>query len=308
VTSASTGPIFVLGMLPRSGTNHLWDLVGLHPDVELMHPVYEDHLVRWSHHLVHYVDDVSRHWSAEWDVPADERATLLASIGSGIASWVNGASDRRVVTKMPRVEQAHRFFELFPDAALLVLVRDGRSLSESMTKTFGWTYERSFREWAKSADVVLDLLRTKAATDHLELVRYEDLVTDPGATMQAICTTVGLPAQRYPFDRIDHVPVRGSSSLHGQGPVHWAPVEKTADFAPLERWNDWSAHLHRRFEAIAGDQQRALGYDLHPVSGRSSVAESLGSARDYLVDYRRKELRRTGGRVGRAALRAIKAG
>ena len=244
-------------MLPRSGTNHLWDLLGLHPDAELMHPVYEDHLVQWSHHLVHYVDDVSRHWSAEWDVPADERAELLASIGSGIASWVTGQSDRRVVTKMPRVEQAHHFFELFPDAALLVLVRDGRSLSESMTKTFGWTYERSFRQWAKAADVVLDLLQTKRASrsSRARQVRGSRHRPQRRRCAESAWRSAWTP-DRYPFERIEAMPVRGSSTLQAQGGVHWAPTEKAADFAPLERWIDWSAHLHRRFEAIAGDQQR----------------------------------------------------
>ncbi len=121
-------PIFVLGMLQRTGTNHLWDLLGLHPDTELLRPVFEDHLVRWSPHLVSYVDDVARRWSDDWQVPPSESADLLRSLGDGIVSWLsNHAPDRRIVTKMPSVEQVDRFFDLFPACPLVVIVRDGRA-------------------------------------------------------------------------------------------------------------------------------------------------------------------------------------
>ena len=299
-----TGPIFILGMLPRSGTNHVWDLLGLHPDTELSTPVYEDHLVRSSGHLVDFVDEVSREWTPEWDVPATAPSELLASIGDGILAWLTGDSDRRIVTKMPSVEGAARFRALFPRSPLVVLVRDGRSLCESGVRTFGWSYERAFRRWRDAADTVLDLTTAAHADPHVAVIRFEHLVERPAEVVRSICQTVGLDPDAFPYDRIGGLPVRGSSTLStAGGTVHWAPVEKTASFTPVERWESWSPHLHRRFAAVAGEQQRALGYGLVEPGGSDTVAERASTARDYLFDARYRELARFLGRVRRQVRR-----
>lgn len=301
------GPIFILGMLPRSGTNHVWDLLGLHPDTELSIPVYEDHLVHSSGHLVDFVEDVAREWSPEWGVPAAAADDLLASIGDGILAWLTGDSDRRVVTKMPSVEGVDRFRALFPRSPLLVLVRDGRSLCESGVRTFGWSYERAFRRWRDAADTVIDLAHEAHADPHLALVRFEDLVERPADVVRTMCQTVGLDPDAFPYDRIGELPVRGSSTLSTAGvPVHWTPVEKTASFAPVERWESWSRHLHRRFAEVAGEQQRALGYDLVEPGGSDTLAERVSTARAYLFDARYREVARLLGRIRRQLGRTLR--
>lgn len=301
-----TGPIFILGMLPRSGTNHAWDLLGLHPDAELSTPVYEDHLVRSSGHLVDFVDEVSREWTPEWEVPASAGNELLSSLGDGILAWLTGDSERRVVTKMPSVEGADRFRTLFPRSPLLVLVRDGRSLCESGVRTFGWSYERAFRRWRDAADIVLDLSAGAHADPHLAVVRFEDLVQRPAEVVRTICQTVGLDPDTFPYDCIGELPVRGSSTPSTPGePVHWAPVEKTASFAPVERWETWSPHLHRRFAEVAGEQQRALGYELVEQGGSDTLAERASTAREYLFDARYREVARLLGRVRRQVGRTL---
>lgn len=302
------GPIFILGMLPRSGTNHLWDVLGLHPDVELSTPVYEDQLVRFSSHLFHYVDDVTRHWSPEWNVPADAADELAAALGRGLLGWLSGRSERRVVTKMPSVEGAGRFFELFPESPLLLLIRDGRSVAESGVNTFGWSYERAFRRWRTAADIVVDLLADTANADRIELVRFEELVRRPADVVRSVCSTAGLDADAFPYDAIDSLPVRGSSTLSDDGRgVHWAPVAKSASFAPVERWESWPPYLHRRFADVAGPQQRALGYDLVDTASLAEpgLRERAALARDHVFDARYREMARRLGRVRRQARRAL---
>lgn len=299
-------PIFVLGLLPRSGTNHLWDLLGLHPDTELMRPVFEDHLVRWTPHLVHYVEDVSRRWSPEWEVPPSESADLLRSLGDGVCAWITGGSQRHVVTKMPSVENIHLFFEVFGPRPAVVVVRDGRSLSESGVRTFGWTYERAFRAYAAAAQELLDLTAT-APAGRAHIVRFEDLVQRPGDTIRRVCVHCGLDPDRFPYDRVEDVPVRGSSALaHSGGTVHWAPTDKPDDFAPVERWQSWSPRVHRRFARLAGPQQLALGYGLIPTSGRDTFTERVADVRDDLVDWRLRRGRQRLARLRRAVPRAVR--
>ncbi len=297
-------PIFILGMLQRTGTNHLWDMFGLHPDVELLLPVFEDHLVRWSPHLTAYVEDVTRCWSEEWEVPDSEGTALLRSLGSGIQGWLADHSDRRVVTKMPSVEQAQNFFELFTECPLVLIIRDGRSVSESGVKSFGWSYERAFRRWNAAAEVVLELKARHGDNPMFSVIRYEDIVDKPAEVMQSLCITTGLDPERFPFDEVGGLPVRGSSTLRSDQDqeIHWTPVERSDSFDPRERWRSWDDHLHRRFAAVAGASQQALGYSLESTSGKDSILDRAGDVRDFL-DVKVRETRVKVGRARRSVRR-----
>ena len=171
--------VFILGMLHRTGTNHLADLFGLHDGVEVLAPIFEDQLVRHSPLLVAYVDAVTRNWTPEWNVPATEGPALLRSIGDGIVGWLQGhAPGRTVVTKMPRIDNAEHFFDLFPGCGLVVLVRDGRSVVESGVRSFGWSYEAGFRRWADAAEKVLAFRARHDGDRRVRFLRYEDLIAD----------------------------------------------------------------------------------------------------------------------------------
>lgn len=304
MTTSQHAPIFILGMLQRTGTNHLWDLFGLHPDVAQLDTVFEDHLVRWSPHLFAYVEDVTRCWTDDWDVPDSEGEALLRSLGHGVATWLASHSDRRVVTKMPSVEQAGGFFELFEDCPLALLVRDGRSVCESGVQSFGWSYERAFRRWSSAADIVLDLQARHRDDARFSVVRYEDLVERPAEVMRELCDRSGLDPERYPFAEIDRLPVRGSSTLRSEqgSEIHWTPVERADSFDPRERWSGWDAHTHRRFAAVAGAQQRALGYDVDEVPGSDTLRQRATDMAD-LIDVRVREVRVKLGRARRAVRR-----
>ncbi len=303
-TETTNAPIFILGMLQRTGTNHLWDLFGLHPDIEQLRPVFEDHLVRWTPHLVAYVDDVSRGWSPEWDVPDSERTDLKRSLGIGVQSWLAGHSTKRIVTKMPSVEQAINYLDFFPDSPLVLIIRDGRSVCESGVTSFGWSYERAFRRWRQSADIVLELQEQHRDNPLFSVVRYEDIVERPTEVMRRLCATSGLDVETFPFDQIEALPVRGSSSLAtvGGSEIHWTPVERSETFDPRERWRSWDEHQHRRFAAVAGPAQEALGYSLEPVSGKDSLSQRASDLRD-LADVRWRETRVKAGRAKRSVRR-----
>ena len=186
-----------------------------------------------------------------------------------------------------------------------MVVRDGRSLAESGVRTFGWSYERAFRSYATSAQVLLDLQST-APSGRLHVVRFEDLVEQPEVTVRSVCAHCGLDPDSYPYQRIAELPVRGSSTLAGNGGnVHWERTDKPEGFAPVERWHTWSPHLHRRFAQLAGEQHRALGYDLLQVPGSDTVTERIGDVRDRLLDSTYRDVRERLGRLRKAVPRAV---
>ena len=81
--------------------------------------------------------------------------------------------------------------------------------------------------------------------------------------MTEILQTCGLDPDRFDFAAAAALPVRGSSAVRDAGAgVHWVPVEKDDTFRPNERFLDWTPYQHARFAQVAGDVQRALGYEL----------------------------------------------
>jgi hypothetical protein len=257
-------PIFVAGIYPRSGTNHLVDLLCAHPDCASPAPIWEDYLLAHAGHLEAYAEAVSRHWNPSWGAGDADRRALLSALGGGIAEFLRSrAKAPRVVTKTPSVAGLAHFAALFPDAHLLVLVRDGRAVVESGVRSFGWFRDGAIHGWARAARDLL-AFEANARVPGLRYLRvhYEELVGQPEATLRGLMDFLGLDAARYDFARAASLPVRGSSTegRSAGGRVRWRGVERTADFAPIERFRHWSRAQHARFEWIAGDALRALGY------------------------------------------------
>jgi protein-tyrosine sulfotransferase len=274
-------PIFILGILPRSGTNFLSDLLLLHPDLSPSRdPVNEDLFLAHSDHLTAFVEAVHAAWDPLWGTfGSDLLDRLHADIGEGLVSFLWTDRSRRLVTKSPSVRHLDRFFTFFPAAQLLILVRDGRSVVQSATATFGWDFDRACRAWAEAAQTIQHFQRSESAGGgRWRLVRYEDLVDDPDGQLQLILEFLGLDPERYDFAAARNLPVRGSSSYgRHEGRIHWQPVAKDRSFAPKERWRSWSAAQLERFDWLAGQELVQFGYagSLTRFTRARSVIHSL---------------------------------
>jgi Sulfotransferase family len=290
VTGEQADPIFIHGILPRSGTNFLWDLLLLHPDcAPAREPVREDLFLDHADHLVAFADEVQGAWDPRWgDFPPDVGERLQAALGDGLVSFLWADRSRRLVTKSPSVRHLGRFYGFYPRARLLILVRDGRSVVQSSMDTFGWDFDRACRAWADAADEILRFQGAEAArADRWRLVRYEDLVDDPEGQLRPLLAFLGLDPAGYDFEAARGLPVRGSSVYGRQGSgVHWEPVAKDASFAPKERWRSWPGERLERFDWLAGDQLRRLGYPASPPS--SSLVRT---GRHTLLDWRWQAVR-----------------
>lgn len=274
-------PIFILGIMPRSGTNFLHDLLLLHPSCRGS-LLAEDYLTAHSDLLVRYAESTVSHWSPRWQAKktwTHPERVLAEYIGHGLISFLDstngdeassddvGASSQlraqRTVTKTPSIRNLDHFAQLFPHAQLLVLVRDGRSVVASGMVSFHWNFEKQAHVWANSVQTVLEFAGRSSGIDGRYLiVRYEDLYRRTKAEMRRILAFLHLPAACYDFEQAAKLPVRGSSQEHrkGEGNRHWDPVARSPDFDPLRRWSDWSEARKRRFNWIAGDYLARLGY------------------------------------------------
>lgn len=252
-----------------------------HPSLcHALHPVWEDFSLDDAALLASYVARLSRRWPVEWEVALGAvRSDLMRNFGDGLVSSLIANPKRpgaTVVAKTPSVVGLEYFFELFPEDLLLVLVRDGRSVVESWSRSFGKPFDLGAREWAAGADTVLEFRRRHAATEGTRwlMLRYEEVVHDVMGTLERVAATAGVDAGGYTIERAEALPVRGSSSFQTEkGAVHWTRVAKDETFQPLKRWADWTDSQHRHFNWIAGTQMVELGYRLTGPS--ASAADRL---------------------------------
>ena len=260
----ATGPIFILGIMPRSGTNFLFDLLQMHPDCGKPGPISEDFMVRYGDPLIQYGKSVFSHWHHAWGVNSQLELSLYSCLGNGLVSFLTSLCEkRRVVTKTPFVDNLKYFPKVFPCAHLIILLRDGRAVVESGIKSFGWSYETSVHKWADAARVIVEFDESARNTPLKYLiVKYEDLTDNLEVEMKKILNFLDLDSQSYDFEAALNLPVRGSSIHRGltKSAVHWNPIEKPSGFHLKVRWGNWSRFQLERFNWIAGSYMQSLGY------------------------------------------------
>lgn len=276
-------PIFVLGLLQRSGTNYLNNLLLLHPDVQPPGMIWEDFHVAHADLLARYARDTAQHWPESWAAKLQAElgnGALLQHLGAGLIAFMEKQnriwSDRNpqppspnpvsLISATPSVANLSLFFDLFPQAAPVIVIRDGPSLIESGVRSFGWDYEEAMRMWARSARGIIDFRDDTKNHGRFFLVRFDDLYSRNRQLMGEILDFLELNRNSYDFERAENLAVMGSSEVaQREGKVHWKAEKKRADFNPLQRASAWGPKLKSRFAWIAAKESEALGYPLDGV-------------------------------------------
>ena len=227
-------------------------------------PIWEDYLLRSSHHLAQFVAAAQASWDPVWGPTDHLRTQLAASLGDGLVRFMTIDPTRRLLTKSPSLDNLERFFDFFPGAHLVVLVRDGRDVVDSGMATFGWELEDAARAWAKGVERVQGFVaRDDVPAEQCSVVRYEDLVHRADETVPKLLRELQLPDDGIDTTAVGDLPVRGSSRFKGAAEdIHWHPVPRGDGFKPTRRWQRWDAATHRRFAGVAGAQLRQLGYEV----------------------------------------------
>jgi hypothetical protein len=288
-------PILVVGISRRSGTNFLAGLLQLHDDCAAPQaPVLEDHLLRELPRLRDYAARTAERWPRRWGDRASAHARLEQHLGDGLAAFLHDGVDApRVVTKTPSPEHLDLFPAVLPNAYVLVLLRDGRSVVDSLVRGFRFSFRKAVDEWTAGARAVLafehDVLPANPKL-RVRFVRYEAVVADPETQLRELFEFCDLDPARVDFDAVRNAPVIGSSYARTpSGRMTWQPLERDDDFAPAARFATWSAAKRARFDWLAGDLQRALGYDSSPdarydtYNRAADLSTPLVRARDNAV-------------------------
>jgi hypothetical protein len=290
---SSTAPVFLFGF-ERSGTTLLSMMVGAHPELAVPFSVtglwyrrartldaYGGLQRRTD--LERFVGDLLQEERIRlWDVTLspDEvldglepgsYARVVARFHEcyarhkGKAGWGNIDIDT-----LYRMDEANRWF---PEARFVHIVRDVRDVALShQTYAYGASnIGECAEQWARDVRMSLKMGAMLGLERYL-VVRYEDLVLEPEATLGRICAFAGVPysAQMLDYSKMvdEKVPEdrRWIWPLLGREPVR----------SNVWRWKTAMGRSRQIVcERAARDLLEELGYEVHPSLPRSAASSAL---------------------------------
>jgi len=299
-------PVFV-GGCPRSGTTLLGSMLGAHPRcLAIPESQFIVDMLREpesgpfdAQRLGRRITEHFRFktWALDIEPPTAEEASTIGSYPQLIEWFVSrygaetGRLDRNLwIEHSPlNAQYAQTLFELFPDAQLIHIVRDGRAIAASVMKLdWGpnephlaapwWAHRLAFGLAAESC----------FGPERVARVRYEDLILEPQATLEALTEFLGLDFQ-------DEMLAANGLRVPEYTTDWHKLVGSKPDPARIEGWrNDLEPRQVEIFESITGDLLGYLGYEpdfgvrAKPISRREKIVPFL---REHLFRRRRNRQR-----------------
>jgi protein-tyrosine sulfotransferase len=267
--AAQSNPaIFIHGVLPRSGTNLLSDILALHPSTQ-QNPgaLWEFPLL--MNHRAACAMEAEFHFAHPHNAEVMVPYSLLTAAAQGwLASLQAQAPTQRMLFKSPHMQGIGLFDAVFPKDKLFLLLRDGRDVAASSLASFGKHKIFSKRlpglaqEWAQATEAAL--LAAEHIGPRAMLLRFEDLANADRSLIEMILHHAMLDPALYDWKAWEHLPVRGTSQTAIQNSPHWQPEPRAQDFNPIGRWRSWPQARKQKFNAIAGTALIAAGYEAEP--------------------------------------------
>ena len=258
---------FVHGVLPRSGTNFIADLIGMHDDINS----FPNQL--WEFPLLSFIDYITRLESDFKRIIFSQPAkftnlSFSAYINAGILKDIqyNFSPNKTMLFKFPFVHYLKCFRIFFPNDYLVLILRDGRDVVSSSIRTFKKKpakFKDYCFDWNYATRCILNYL-DDPTTDisNTIMLKYEEAFNNPKETIKNILDKFNFSFNKYDFNEIDKLPIRGSSTnTDKNGNVSWVPQKSKDGFNPIGRWREWSKSEKRLFKRIAGQTLIEAGYE-----------------------------------------------
>ena len=303
--AAPDRPIFIVGC-PRSGTTLLQLMVHAHPRIAI--PPETRHLLDLYHRHAEFGDlrdpanrlAVADHILAERrfkDLKLDRAQvrsaiehgppTIGSALGIVLQEFAHKFGKPRWGDKRPLyINHLAAIFEMFPDAQIVHIIRDGRACVASL-KRMPWWDGGSISAMSRWIQAMYIGSRAKASLrpDQYHEISYEKLVADPRPQLEALCAFLGesfAASMLEPSQVADAVPKRKKHHANTRGEVSQAPV--AAWRTELEEWEV------AVFEIVARKWLLRHGYEL-VSSPRQAPPQALARA-VYNVVRRRADVGR----------------
>ena len=247
--------IIIHGVMPRSGTVYVGELLRLHPDIYAYpNDVWEIPFLQFLNNIIDFQNDFFQAYKQ--NISKIGQNDFLPLFGSAFIDYLYSSvpQGKRMLLKVPNVQYLNYFFSVFPYENLLLLMRDGRDLVSSTLSTWpDKKFVNVCQQWNNSTQMALsfDAHYCTHRDDYL-LVKYETVINDPVDFVKKACARFGLDSTKFPFEKIEQLPIRGSSKIKQEGKTTWDPIEKPKNYQSTQRWLNWSNEEKQTFKEIAG--------------------------------------------------------
>ncbi len=228
------------------------------------------------------------HWRFKlWGIDVDPAQAPTGSYAELLDWLVDTYARRRGMTghvwvdhTPENINYAAVLLELFPEARIVHIIRDGRAVANSILP-LDWgpnTVVKAAPWWQANVREGLALEGLLPAPQIVR-VRYEDLVRAPDDTVKRLCRQLDLPFEPRMVQADGFRPPGYTASQH----------ELIGRRPEPERATRWKTALTPRqvemFESLAGDLLGQLGYPLvyGPQANRPTVAERAAAGLTELV-------------------------
>ena len=291
----SDRPIFVVAC-PRSGTTLLQLMLHAHPRIaippenrffletfkarrkfgDLRKPERREQLAEWI-----ITQRKIRHMKVPKEVLREKVAQAPPTIGSALGvvlrEYAAHYGKPRWGDKRPLyLNHLPTILELFPDAQIIHIVRDGRDCVASLKRMPWWKTGSSaaISRWVQSMNMGQRAQRTLRDDQYFEF-RYEDLVADPRPILERMCEFLG-----EEFDEVMLEPHRATPKAAVPKKKTWhVRTREAVSTASMGRWETelepWELAV---IERLGRRHFKRYGYELSGI-GRPPLGKLVATAR-----------------------------
>lgn len=308
-TGRSDGPIFVVGC-PRSGTTLLQYILRAHPRISMA--TGESHFVVPLSRRLHEFGELSSPGGQEAVLKAmeaqsrefletdlhgihyDRRRLVDRFQELGVSSYpeivdalfmenARGEGKARWADKTPwYVLHMDRLLALFPGARFLHLIRDGRDVALSLfRRRHDFDVYNTYcaaRYWELYVERGREIGQAMPVGTYQECY-YEDLVTDPAATLEQICTFLGeeYTDKLLQYQKAGEVGKAGGRDVSSGGKPSKTPLLKGEIVATnFNKWKQQFSERQRRvFEESVGALLESHGYEVRYPCRRPGITARI---------------------------------
>lgn len=260
---------FFIAGVQRSGTTLLSVLLGRHPEIDIDGNALAFRITTCFGLYERVLPYNLEHEPApllSWLIEQDYKGRLAAFLdyenmqpGTSARELVANGIEQRLAErgktvfgdKAPDIEHfAEKLLLLVPEAKIIHVVRDGRAAAYSKASRAHRNLCLAGQEWVESNVAGLHNQAMIGETQYL-MVRYEDILMQPEATLTRVCTFLGLEFTRAMLEPDQ------------QEDATTAYVKSGLDASKIHAWRlKLSAVQIRKLEAVQGPMLERFGYEL----------------------------------------------
>ena len=230
-------PIFIYGILRRSGTNYLNQIILNDSTCEQPSSrIRENWFLHHSNSLFQYSDRLLNIYSnPKWGGQSFSEEELLFRIGNSMIEFLQShisKSDKKLVTKTPSVNNMKFLEQLFPNVKNIIIIRNPLDVAASTYNSWKVNVNETLDNWNDGCISIYEY--EKQSNSNYILIRYEDLINDLQKTFTPCIEFLGLNPDVFDWNKLDKLPIYGS----GDSGPDWKVSKKEQSFQAIHKWKN----------------------------------------------------------------------